>query len=141
MIHGIVLSAEILKPLESVNKKGNPISVDHIDLITGVISGIISPLNSEEYANPKASSTRMHSRFSSDSWVEENGWCIIQCLVDIDQPTYFRLRGTNLAVNTPGEVDEKGNPLMDPPPGSHSERLAWNDTWFYSNSIFIYPQQ
>ena len=125
---------------ESVDKNGNQVSVDHIDLITGIITGKVSPSDSEEYANPKADSTRIHSRFLSDLWIMENGWYTIRCLVDVEQPSYFRLRGTNLALNTPGELDDKGNPLPDIP-HKHSAEAAWKDLWFYSNPIFVYPEE
>ena len=60
---------------------------------------------------------------------------------DLDTSTYFRLRGTNVAVGTPFEQDEDGNPLAD----SEATNLdldgaaeAWADLWFYSNPIFVY---
>jgi hypothetical protein len=55
---------------------------------------------------------------------------------------YFRLRGTNLAPNTPDETDAAGNPLPDylvtANQGIDGAAEAWKDLWFYSNPIFVY---
>jgi hypothetical protein len=66
---------------------------------------------------------------------------------------YFRLRGTNLAANTPNQTDAGGNPLIDtlayqtlpnPDPTKtgtvtiNTPDQAWADLWFYSNPIFIH---
>ena len=54
---------------------------------------------------------------------------------------YFRLRGTNLAPNTPYETDAQGNPLPDTLATEHlgldGPEEAWADLWFYSNPIFV----
>jgi hypothetical protein len=62
----------------------------------------------------------------------------------VTQDFYVRLRGTNLAPNTPHESDAQGNPLPD---RLATESLkvdeaeeAWRDLWFYSNPIFIRVQ-
>ena len=66
---------------------------------------------------------------------------------------YFRLRGTNLAPNTPNQTDVGGNPLIDtltyvtvpnPDPAKagdvtiNTPDQAWADLWLYSNPIFVH---
>jgi hypothetical protein len=57
---------------------------------------------------------------------------------------YYRLRGTNHAVNAPSETDAKGNPLSDflatDNLGLDGAAEAWADLWFYSNPIFVFVE-
>jgi hypothetical protein len=73
--------------------------------------------------------------------VDEEGWTVIRTMVKVDKDMYFRLRGTNLAPNTPDETDENGNPLPDYLITAHQNidgsAEAWKDLWFYSNPIFV----
>jgi hypothetical protein len=57
----------------------------------------------------------------------------------LDGNTYFRLRGTNHALNTAGETDADGNPLVDAPTANVMAGAvsAFEDLWFYSNPIFV----
>ena len=123
----------------SVNNNGDRVRVDHVDLIAGAISGPVDSSDRKAYTNPSNPTMEILKRFSDNDWVEENGWYVIRMSVTCNTPTYYRLRGTNLAVGTPGEVDESGNPLMDEP-GENTEEKAWMDLWFYSNPIFVYPR-
>ena len=50
---------------------------------------------------------------------------------------YFRLRGTNWALNTPLQTDTNGNPLLDMLEGTNDASKALADLWFYSNPIFV----
>jgi hypothetical protein len=54
---------------------------------------------------------------------------------------YYRLRGTNIAPNTPALTDSDGNPLADTPftsvRGTNTAETAFADLWFYSNPIFV----
>jgi len=52
---------------------------------------------------------------------------------------YFRLRGTNLGVDVPGQTQD-GQPLVDEV-GQNDEAMAWKDIWFYSNPIFLNVKQ
>ena len=49
---------------------------------------------------------------------------------------YFRIRGTNLALNTPDELDGEGNPLPDIAEENNGVK-AFSDLWFYSNPVFV----
>ncbi len=117
------------------NNNGDRVVVDHIDLIAGRISGKVAP-GSSNYnlaVNPTA---QVVETFSRRDWrMDENGWCYIQFNMDVTGDTYFRLRGTNLPRNTPGQTDELGNPLVDPQ--NNDAQKAFADLWFYSNPIFV----
>jgi hypothetical protein len=81
--------------------------------------------------------------------MDRDGYNVITYRIkDLEKNMYFRLRGTNLAVNTVSETDADGNPLSDflatdnlrdeagnPLDGAAE---AWADLWFYSNPIFVY---
>jgi len=68
----------------------------------------------------------------------------------VTKDAYFRLRGTNLACNTPFETGPKAalpsadycSPLADAlvtqNRGIDGAQEAWDDLWFYSNPIFVY---
>ena len=75
--------------------------------------------------------------------MDRDGYYVITYRIkDLEKSMYFRLRGTNLAVNTPYETDAAGNPLSDflatDNLGLDGAVEAWADLWFYSNPIFIY---
>lgn len=121
----------------SVNYHGDSVRVDHIDLISGRITGLISPSDSSSYTKSTNSSTKVARRFSSKDWTVENGYKVIRTHISCSSSKYFRLRGTNLAVGTKDEVDKDGNPLMDQDDTNNSA-AAWRDLWFYSNPVFVY---
>jgi hypothetical protein len=121
---------------------------DHIDLICGVVSGKISP-ESPEYVRDKVTTTRVIARFDatggtrdgnglvSVKWTKSaDGWISINYDLNVEGNMYFRLRGTNHKLNTPGELDENGNPLPDFTE-ENSPAKAFSDLWFYSNPIFV----
>jgi hypothetical protein len=95
--------------------------VDHIDLIGGNVTGIVSPsdskyagaLGSAAATNPSAGVKRI---FNTSNWVASTDGKTLTMsykvpAVSVSQ--YFRLRGTNLPAATPGETDKDGNPLLD----------------------------
>jgi len=125
----------------------NPV-LDHIDLIEGFVSGLVSP-SSPDYARDSVLTTRVIARFDSNGgskdsnglvsqkWEDSgDGWKTITYLADISGKMYFRLRGTNLSLNSPGELDGAGNPLPDIA-GENSAAKAFSDLWFYSNPVFV----
>jgi hypothetical protein len=123
--------------------------VDHIDLIAGDITGVISPTLPDGTPNPDYSkatneSARVIATFTAEDWhTDREGNNVIRYRIpDLDRSMYFRLRGTNLAANTPFETDAEGNPLADALVtknlGIDAAQEAWNDLWFYSNPIFVY---
>jgi hypothetical protein len=130
----------------ATNNNGNNPAVDHIDLIAGDITGKIAP-DSPDYTKATNETTKVVATFSRpDFTVDKEGWTVISTMVKVDKNMYFRLRGTNLAPNTPDETDADGNPLPDAlvtihQPIDSAEKAAaaaWKDLWFYSNPIFVY---
>lgn len=74
---------------------------------------------------------------SADGWYETPAFKVRKLKKDM----YFRIRGTNMAPNTPHETDARGNPLPD---SAVTENLdlsateaAQRDLWFYSNPVFV----
>jgi hypothetical protein len=125
------------------NNHGEAPVVDHIDLIAGNITGKIDP-SSPDYTKATNETTKVIATFTAKNWkVDRNGYHVITYQIkDPDNNMYFRLRGTNLAVNTPFETDAQGNPLADNLAtdnlGLDGADEAWADMWFYSNPIFVY---
>jgi acid phosphatase type 7 len=127
----------------------NP-ELNHIDLIAGVVKSKIDP-SDPAYAVDTVTSTKVVARFGKDAgytdaagiitkaWVDKgNGWKSISYTYEglsAGRSLYFRLRGTNQAVNTPDEVDPFGNPLIDTEDNTAAKAFA--DLWFYSNPAYV----
>lgn len=120
-----------------------PPKVDHIDLIAGEITGKVEP-GDPNYTNATNPTAKVVATFSAkDFETDKEGYStIVYHIKNVDKNMYFRLRGTNLAPNTPYETDAEGNPLPDALATKHlgidGAQEAWNDLWFYSNPIFVY---
>jgi len=115
----------------AAERNGDGPRVDHVDLISGKISGKAAP-GTEAYRSHANPTARVVARVTAREWTCRDGWC--RATVDAGPasgPAYFRLRGTNLPPGTPGETDAAGNPLPD---GGGEART---DLWFYSNPIFV----
>jgi hypothetical protein len=119
--------------------------VDHIDLIAGEITGPVSPTlpggtPNPDYSKAMNETTRVIATFRAEDWRKDReGYNVINYRIqDLDRSMYFRLRGTNMPPNTPGETDADGNPLLDTDGPVHGAQEAWNDLWFYSNPVFVY---
>ncbi|HBZ55441.1 MAG TPA: hypothetical protein DEO88_08545, partial [Syntrophobacteraceae bacterium] len=123
----------------AVNNHGDTPVVDHIDLIAGRITGKVE-VTSPDYTKAVNESTRVIATFTAADWhTDSQGYHVIRYRIrDLDHSTYFRLRGTNLAPNTPNETDEFGNPLADrlidtsAAPVAQA-KAAQADLWVYSN--------
>ena len=130
------------KSPETNNNGDHPV-VDHIDLIAGRITGKIDP-QSPDYGKATNDTTKVMATFTQNDWqVDGEGYNVITYWIDnLNASTYFRLRGTNLAVNTAYETDAEGNPLSDflatDNLGLDGADEAWADLWFYSNPIFVH---
>ncbi|MCU0971923.1 MAG: hypothetical protein MUF57_09105, partial [Gammaproteobacteria bacterium] len=125
--------------------------VDHIDLIAGDLTGRIDPID-ESYTTATNESAKVIASFARGQWkVDDEGYnVIVHHIKDVKKDTYFRLRGTNVACDTPFETGPKTtlpsadycSPLADALVtqnlGIDGAQEAWNDLWFYSNPIFIY---
>jgi hypothetical protein len=67
------------------------------------------------------------------------GRSLITLNTRLRKDTYFRVRGTNHALNS-DEIDQaspNGDPAKDVP-GQNTAAKAWADLWFYSNPVFVY---
>jgi hypothetical protein len=118
--------------------------VDHIDVIAGEITGKVDPTD-PGYTNATNPTAKVIATFSrKDFEQDKEGFStIVHHIKNVDKNMYFRLRGTNLSPNMPGETDAFGNPLADSlidtaaGPAAQAE-ACWKDLWFYSNPIFVY---
>ena len=136
--------------------------LDHFDIIEGVVTSKVTPPAtppadgqtgySDAYRCDSVTTTKVIARFGKAAaaadlngietvlWTNEgNGYYSATLEVEIPQNTsrYYRLRGSNLALNTANEVDACGNPLPDTLMGANNATKAFADLWFYSNPIFV----
>ncbi len=128
----------------------NKVNVDHIDLISGEITG---KLDESQYANNKTNdTTKVIKRFTKKDWgkPDQDGYYTITYKVKADTDRYYRLRGTNLGTDVEGYTSN-GEPLKDqsfdyegtPTPEQNEERFNrindrnYTSMWFYSNPIFV----
>jgi hypothetical protein len=153
---GKVVKVTISVRSPKVNEDGDPVKVNHVDVIAGNVTARLA-----QSADPAApynaqdtnASTKVIKTFKKVPVVK--GWMTMSFTVKATKSMYFRLRGTNLAANTPNETDTKGNPLNDelsyidfpnPDPSTvtvtptlhgNQPAIAWKDLWFYSNPVFV----
>lgn len=118
---------------------GKP-SVDHIDLISGRVHAK-APRGTPGYSAGTAPSAKVIKRFRrSAPWrgyrTHGNWHQVTYQLTDVQADTYLRLRGTNLKPHVRGQTDAGGDPLIDPKHHNNST-VAWADSWFYSNPVFV----
>jgi hypothetical protein len=128
------------------NNYGDSPEVDHIDLIAGEVGERYTPADSEYLTKDTNDTTTVLASFGADDWSVEDGWSVVTYEVpSADGDMYYRLRGTNMGIDVPGQTDVEGNPLADyledggsaENPTENAEWRAWADLWFYSNPIFV----
>ena len=76
--------------------------------------------------------------------MDRDGFHTITYKVKANKDQYFRLRGTNLGENVPGETMD-GEPLIDAKTEIEDNETRfleinnrnYKDLWFYSNPIFV----
>jgi hypothetical protein len=107
----------------------NKPSLDHVDLITGQITGVVAP-GSPGYAVPNASgvpgaaivynpSAAISQQINATSMRSDrlrDGSTHLTFTTNFtagNTPSYIRARGTNIPVATPNVTDSAGNPLLD----------------------------
>jgi hypothetical protein len=107
----------------------NKPSLDHVDLITGTITGVVDP-GSPNYAvanaggtagaaivyNPTAKIADQIETTDMKTHIEKDGsirYTLTSTFVAGDKPFYIRARGTNLPIGTPNALDASGVPLLD----------------------------
>ena len=149
-----VVTVTISMHSPKANNNGDRPVVNHIDLISGKVTGLIDPSNPAYTTQDTNSSTKVIKTFTKANWVTTpSGWKVMSTKVKVTAGMYFRLRGTNLAPNTKNETDKFGNPLKDElsytpipnpvdggatmTPPVNTPALAWGDLWLYSNPIFV----
>jgi hypothetical protein len=149
----VKIEIEVLDPdaanFNTYSDYKNP-ELDHIDLIAGQVTGLIPP-SSPDYSKENVSTTRILARFDATGGVKDqnglesikwtdmgNGRKNMTFTAELSGKMYFRLRGTNLALNTAGELDRAGNPLPDFLEENDASK-AFSDLWFYSNPVFVTP--
>lgn len=136
-----------------MNENGDPVKVDHVDLIAGDVTGPISASSPDYTTKETNSSTKVITSFKT--FQTKAGWLTASFKVKADKDMYFRLRGTNLAPSTANETDAQGNPLVDtlsyvdtpnpdpkaavatPTVHGNLPEIVWSDLWFYSNPVFV----
>jgi Cohesin domain. len=120
------------------NNNGDPVSVDHVDLIAGDVTGKVEP-GTADYNKDTNSTTKVIARFDKSQWTKDaEGYNVIKyTLNNVNNSKYLRLRGTNLGLNVPNETDADGNPLDDKLLGANDATKAYKDLWFYSNPVFV----
>ncbi len=130
------------KDPDALNNGGLNPMVDHVDLIKGLVTGKIDPSSDAYDEYGVHGTTGIEATFTDAEWVVNGEWTeMTLVLSDVLEDCFLRLRGTNMAPNTPFETDEFGNPLLDflatDNLGLDGADEAWADLWFYSNPIFI----
>jgi hypothetical protein len=83
--------------------------LDHVDLIAGEVTGLVSP-DEDDYAVDVNESTAVVATFMAD---EDDDALTFVYKFKAKESMYFRLRGTNLPAGVPYETDAEGNPLAD----------------------------
>lgn len=130
------------------NYNGDAVAVDHIDLISGNVTGKIDPADTANYTKDTNSSTKVLKRFTKGDaeWKTDAATGITTIVYTVNNVTnsqYFRLRGTNLAVPTADSatITAEGNPVIDTPlsatAGTNTKAKDWATLWFYSNPVFV----
>ncbi|MCD9025216.1 S-layer protein [Cohnella silvisoli] len=126
------------------NNNGDPVKVDHVDLISGDVTGKITP-GTDAYSKSTNDTTKVVKRFTAKDWkMDSQGFYVINYSVKASRDQYFRLRGTNLGVTVEGET-LNGEPLMDTKTDiadnetrfTEINKRNYKDLWFYSNPIFV----
>jgi len=118
--------------------------VDHVDLIVGDVTGKTVP-GTPAYNVATNASTRVLQRFTAADWkVDADGYFSVSTQLEVTKNQYLRLRGTNLAPDTPA-LSANGEPLADQQTTLTDDTArvnAINDRnyaslWFYSNPVFV----
>ncbi|WP_260287890.1 PHP domain-containing protein [Peribacillus aracenensis] len=126
------------------NNNGDPVKVDHVDLISGEVTGKAVP-GTPAYNKATNDTTKVVKRFTSKDWkTDRDGFHTITYKVKANKDQYFRLRGTNLGENVSGETMD-GEPLIDKKTEiednetrfSEINKRNYKDLWFYSNPLFV----
>lgn len=141
---GATVEIEIRWKSPARNHHGDQPMVDHVDVITGNI-GAKAAAGSPEYRVATNATARRAATYRRTQAKRDGDWYRVRHrFTNVSQDFYVRLRGTNLAPNTPFETDADGNPLPDELATQNLKvdgaDEAWRDLWFYANPIFVRVQ-
>ncbi len=123
----------------SFNNGVNVPKVDHVDLITGEVTGKKDPADAAAWGSETNPSAAVAKRFTGSDWTADGEYLRMTYTFTPTASTYLRLRGTNQALGS-AKLDANGEPLMDEADTtSFTNTLdeAWADLWFYSNPVFV----
>lgn len=132
------------RPVNSGNLGNMVPKVDHVDLIVGDVNAKVAP-GSAAYDVATNASTRVLKRFTNADWtLGSDGYYSITTTVVASKNQYFRLRGTNLAVDV-ANLSAAGEPLADQRVSTTDNATRhdqindrnYGSLWFYSNPIFV----
>jgi hypothetical protein len=148
----LTISISVKSPKD--NNNGDPVKLDHVDVISGAVTGLISASDPTYLTKNTNDTTKVAKTFNKSNWKKSHGWMTMTYKVKASGNMYFRLRGTNWKPGmNPTQIDDQGNPVVDtadyvdyPNPvnggltnvnGSTPDN-AWADLWFYSNPVFVH---
>ena len=155
---GKTLTVTIAVKSPKVNNDGDPVRLDHVDLISGDVTGLIPATDAAYTSSAANASTKTAKTFAKANWTVTHGWKVMTFKIKASKDMYFRLRGTNWAKGATNQTDASGNPLADTldyidypnpktgglkPDGSadlvhgNTPDNAWADLWFYANPVFV----
>lgn len=123
----------------SFNNNGDVPRVDHVDLVTGSVTGRKDRNDAAAWASETNPTTAVAKRFSSTDWAADGAYRSMTYTFTPTSSAYVRLRGTNQPLGS-SKLDATGEPLMDEASTTSSTNTidkAWSDLWFYSNPVFI----
>ena len=141
----------------------NKPKLDHLDLITGQVTGVVDPsspnykglIGSAAASNP---TTAIAASFGSATWTQVGQKVTASYIIhNVTGPRYVRGRATNLPAGILNATDAAGNPLLDTLRNnipcsdaacpSHiviggskkvdADIRGWSELWAYMNPIFI----
>jgi len=116
-------SNPLLKQIGTFQPINKPL-LDHVDLITGDITGVIPPTSAnyavanttEAVYNPSARVAQTFNKNNSAVIPQAIGNTLVAFTATLtagSTPSYVRARGTNMAPAVPNVTDSQGNPLID----------------------------
>lgn len=129
------------------NHNGDSNEVAFVDVILGEIANQTLVSGDEMYDQPYTDTVQIVESFEKGQaeWTQDGNRVTLSLEIDAQEnPYYLRLRGSNTPKCTAEYVDCEGNPLVDSEKmediPSEIEAVAWKDLWFYSNPIYVNPE-
>jgi hypothetical protein len=121
------------------NHNGDAPRVDHVDVITGAVTGKKDRTDAVAWASETNPSAAVAKRFTSADWTSDGAARTMSWTYTPSTSGYVRLRGTNQRLGG-AKLDANGDPRMDEANTTSSTNTidkAWADLWFYTNPVFV----